>query len=310
LLINSSKNRQLAVEDLMYRPFGFRYLWTNYFCLASLTKSQLDISNILVWGRIVNMYTFRDITRGTDRLPALGGLASFYLRRAKPDEEYLAGLWRNDFTPRAYRAPSWSWASVDAIITYFGRYDLQSWRCLVSKIVIRDVCCKLKGINPFGQVVDGFAVVTGPAVDLDMEIAPDKELDHCSCFLSHGQQGTKKRFNSDVPLAPTRVKKASSIPLTARRARSWSRSLRRDNSFRVLVLALHISTRAKDTRSEHSGLPPIRSDETFLILGMSPDMPGTYERLGVHVVEESTLQDDHNGRSWTQLASLRTVKII
>jgi len=68
---------------------------------------------------------------GFDRLPALAGLAKALAERT--GDEYLAGIWKKGLiegllwygeddlllTP-TYRAPSWSWASVD------GFYQLHS----------------------------------------------------------------------------------------------------------------------------------------------------------------------------------------
>ena len=82
------------------------------------------------------------MTKGTDKLIALSGLAhSYYEREGKsgvPHKDYkggrrgkyAAGLWEADMPsallwrtrsaqrPSEYRAPSWSWASVDGLISY------------------------------------------------------------------------------------------------------------------------------------------------------------------------------------------------
>lgn len=216
----------------MTQAYGLQYVWTNKFCLKSSTGSRLDVINIHVWAQIVHIYGLRDLSHSTDCLPALSGLASFYLCRAEPDEEYLAGLWRNDFAfclgwqvgmlgrmPPASRAPSWSWASVDAEIKYTGRYGWKvhgDW----AKIVTRDVCCKLKGINLFGEVVDGFAVVLGPVVHLNMLIVPNGRSAPCKCSLWHEDQTRKILFYPNVPLAPKHIKHAAETVVTCWRARS------------------------------------------------------------------------------------------
>ena len=84
----------------------------------------------------------RELTKGADKLIALSGLAhSYYEREGKPGVshkdykaghrgKYGAGLWEADMPsallwrsrsaqrPSEYRAPSWSWASVDGHISY------------------------------------------------------------------------------------------------------------------------------------------------------------------------------------------------
>ncbi|KAF5985793.1 heterokaryon incompatibility protein [Fusarium coicis] len=88
-------------------------------------------NNIGEWHQIVEWYSQCALTRPTDRLPALAGIASIIQRRLSDD--YLAGLWGFTFTenlcwvvadgtktkkPESPRAPSWSWASLDGAVIY------------------------------------------------------------------------------------------------------------------------------------------------------------------------------------------------
>ncbi|KAF5591751.1 hypothetical protein FPCIR_6031 [Fusarium pseudocircinatum] len=85
------------------------------------------------WEQVVHEYTSRQLTNPADKLPALSGLAQ--QRKQVRGGVYLAGLWRDSLIhdlcwyhvsnyndprsggvghrPQCYRAPSWSWASVD-----------------------------------------------------------------------------------------------------------------------------------------------------------------------------------------------------
>ena len=85
------------------------------------------------WACVVTDYCHKCLTNPSDKLPAIGGLAKkFHLFH--PEDEYLAGLWKESILhdllwvhknydtpsnyserckPQSYRAPSWSWASVD-----------------------------------------------------------------------------------------------------------------------------------------------------------------------------------------------------
>jgi hypothetical protein len=90
--------------------------------------SSLSLYNS--WQDLVAEYTKRSLTAPEDKLRAIGGLAEEYQRLM--NDAYLAGLWksklatelmwrRNSFSnagklsprPIQYRAPSWSWASID-----------------------------------------------------------------------------------------------------------------------------------------------------------------------------------------------------
>lgn len=82
------------------------------------------------WATVVRRFTGADLKFARDKLPALSGIA----RRIHNQKggEYLAGLWRDEnieaqlcwrvedsgTRPATWRAPSWSWASVDGPISY------------------------------------------------------------------------------------------------------------------------------------------------------------------------------------------------
>jgi hypothetical protein len=79
---------------------------------------------------IVREYTGKHLTFGSDRLPALSGLAKVFMRILK--DKYVAGLWEGDMlrgllwhgtgefnVSATYRAPTWSWASIDGPVTAY-----------------------------------------------------------------------------------------------------------------------------------------------------------------------------------------------
>lgn len=80
----------------------------------------------LQWPHVVNYYSQRKLTRSSDKLVAIGGLARLIHQTSK--EEYLGGMWRNNLEmqlcwtsglenqskSKAYVAPTWSWASSNA----------------------------------------------------------------------------------------------------------------------------------------------------------------------------------------------------
>ena len=77
-----------------------------------------------VWGCILHRYTACNLTMPGDKLVAISGIVK-QLQQAQSDE-YFAGLWKREFIhsllwlyphggrrPVTYRAPSWSWASLE-----------------------------------------------------------------------------------------------------------------------------------------------------------------------------------------------------
>ncbi|KAK5989228.1 hypothetical protein PT974_10732 [Cladobotryum mycophilum] len=79
------------------------------------------------WARLVKIYGMRYLTNDSDKLPAFSGIAKRY--EALLDDIYVAGLWKGRLiddlhwvaefwrTPPDYRAPSWSWMSIDGPIS-------------------------------------------------------------------------------------------------------------------------------------------------------------------------------------------------
>jgi hypothetical protein len=146
------------------------------------------------WYRLVEAYTERELSFGHDKLPALSGLASAYGHRHKGT--YVAGLWSQDLVfgllwyaktnqplrrPIRYRAPSWSWASVDGPVNFFtingGR--IPEWLIEIEDLVY---WASLAGPDPFGKVTDGALTVTGYLKEgeiktIKMEVLEDVEID-------------------------------------------------------------------------------------------------------------------------------------
>lgn len=124
------------------------------------------------WSRIVLHYSATDLTYGSDRLAALSGIVA--RQHGTTGGRYLAGLWRERLVyqltwqvlgtirkPRPeWRAPTWSWASVDGqvLFSYYvdGLSD-QRIQDMVDKDYIRVLEAKTtpSGQDPFGPVDSG-----------------------------------------------------------------------------------------------------------------------------------------------------------
>jgi len=82
------------------------------------------------WGQLLKDYTKRKFDSGTDRLSAIGGIASMLSRST--GDEYISGLWKENLVhdlmwqshakewlsrPAGVRYPTWTWASVDGPVS-------------------------------------------------------------------------------------------------------------------------------------------------------------------------------------------------
>ncbi|TEA18482.1 hypothetical protein C8034_v009521 [Colletotrichum sidae] len=120
-----------------------------------------------VWSDIVYHYTRAKLTNPLDRLPALSGIAR--RQHEANGKQYLAGMWRERLVtqiPRtrygirrkrpSWRAPSWSWASIDGAIFYWHYWDRDSIvQELKTYIDVLDAWTTPSGPDPFGRVNDG-----------------------------------------------------------------------------------------------------------------------------------------------------------
>ncbi|ORY08994.1 heterokaryon incompatibility protein-domain-containing protein [Clohesyomyces aquaticus] len=99
--------------------------------------SDLEAGDIYgPWTNIVDNYTSRFMSYRSDRLPALAGIASEFAKLL--NDEYMYGLWSKDLhhgllwrhkrddapeihaPPNLSLAPSWSWASLDGPVEWYG----------------------------------------------------------------------------------------------------------------------------------------------------------------------------------------------
>ncbi|KAF2272450.1 HET-domain-containing protein [Westerdykella ornata] len=94
----------------------------------------------VAWRDVVSAYTKLNLSYARDTLPAVSGIAKKFMG-IRPGDRYLAGLWESSFVqdllwnvisiggtekerirprPEKWRAPTWSWASVDSAVTSKG----------------------------------------------------------------------------------------------------------------------------------------------------------------------------------------------
>lgn len=128
---------------------------------------------------IVEDYSDLALSFESDRLPALAGLAK-QMRKSRPGDWYLAGLWKNTFfedvlwktssqayqysRPRDSHAPTWPWASVKGRVPYFPPPPGTSSRLGFLQAKLLRATCDPAGVDDTGELESGKAVVEGPLV--------------------------------------------------------------------------------------------------------------------------------------------------
>lgn len=135
-----------------------------------ITASELD-----AWHKMVEEYSRLLLTREMDRLPALSGIANML------GNSYLAGIW-TDYLPRClywtpdttcnasirrpfdYRAPSFSWASIEGPVNYhnwFSKLILPSTQIGHVVAAVVDKSSTVEGLDPSGRVKNGYVTLLG-----------------------------------------------------------------------------------------------------------------------------------------------------
>lgn len=145
-------------------------LWEEMYTLAwKRNFTHTGLSHVpsrklmIIWHKLVEQYTKCSLTMDEDKLVAISGIAKLVQR--KLEDDYLAGLWRRSLLedllwevrgdgvgaqrPDRYRAPSWSWASVD------GRISYQSPRIGQDRITVLNAAVSLRSVDLTGQVKAG-----------------------------------------------------------------------------------------------------------------------------------------------------------
>ncbi|KAF5673342.1 hypothetical protein FHETE_3466 [Fusarium heterosporum] len=160
------------------------------------TEEQSDVALQRVWHNFLQEYMSRSLTFESDRLVAFAGIAKAYQSYAKiPPHSYLAGLWRPALLesllwfvsdgrkvspPQNYRAPSWSWASVEPEPDSAGKFlignrdinfDMKEDEepCMPTATVID---ASVTTVGPeFGSVSDGYLILHGPLIQARLSMS-------------------------------------------------------------------------------------------------------------------------------------------
>ncbi len=139
------------------------------------------------WVNLIQAYTSCALSHPSDKLIAISGLAQVVGRvSGRQDNDYLAGLWRDDLPLQLlwrmksggkrlaqYRAPSWSWASVEGEVYFSEPGDLRERP--ESSLEILDVHLGFQDETStnFGRLKGGFLRLATPYLFSAVLSGPD-----------------------------------------------------------------------------------------------------------------------------------------
>ncbi|KAI2620064.1 HET-domain-containing protein [Hypoxylon sp. NC1633] len=249
-------------------------------------KSQLEVFDM--WDQIVQTYTQRQLSHPEDKLPALSGVCQ--LIHKLYGWRYVAGLWEealiyhllwsrsseDPVLPPQYRAPSFSWTSVDCAVGCFSLYPVDE-KTVLQEARLIDFTILLAGADPYGQVMPGSSLTMAGKLIQDMElIGPRRDLTYD--IPSLGKHG---HFTADVGLETFYFKDSSGLlQRSVRRSAGDSDKGLESGSTVALFMLVRIEYKA------------MGEERKFLVLGVSPSDHRAYERLGVVTIQEGDGEKD------------------
>jgi len=116
-----------------------------------------------LWYRIVEEYTRLHISFPSDIFPALAALTQRMYHLRSPEDVFTAGLWKRTLLldmmwksplgqklgrPPTWRAPTWSWASVQAQVIWDPKVD-----SVFKTVRFLDVHCDTEGLPEMGNII-------------------------------------------------------------------------------------------------------------------------------------------------------------
>ncbi|QDS68372.1 hypothetical protein FKW77_010739 [Venturia effusa] len=181
--LHASENRPRGLFEDVSTDCTVDLKKCSLFTLPPLENEQHDRRNEAwdAYENAIDAYSHMCLTQTGDKLVAISAI----MRQLQPFIRcrYLAGHWEDDLIwqlgwevydgvrPVAYRAPSWSWASVD------GHVKVSPWRTtnLTYLLEILEANVDLVGEDEFGQVSGGYLRVRGHLIEIDV-LNPDTIL--------------------------------------------------------------------------------------------------------------------------------------
>lgn len=242
-----------------------------------LKQYKKSYKKYATWHRLVEKYTLRSLTRGSDKLPALSGLASEFQGIVR--SEYCAGLWKENLIedllwssapwlhnpvatppPIEYRAPSFSWASTDTQVR-FEEHSADDRGSITHVSKVLDVQIEQDEWNIFGSVGQSSKLkIKGPIIQ-GVLIAPEDYSFYYKLKLRGSASGTVDVFPDCAIVQNDPVKPEGNL----RRARSGEPY----TSFKEPVQCLILTTNSTEGTA------------TGLVLATSASAENTFTRLGL-----------------------------
>lgn len=265
------------------------------FSPSAMTNSQAAFGQ---WRDIVNEFSQRRLSHGTDKLPALSGIATVI--QEKTGSSYVAGLWESNlimdlnwyspertlekldaFNAKAkdvYYAPTFSWASADGMMDFFrGSFVGPHQSPLVSalwvpKATLINAETVVDGENALGRVKAGHATLRGHVVESVLEVVSTNTSTFKSYFVKH--DGSLMKIHADMRMEEFRFGAKgdpAGFRVSVRRSPPGSKIQPAKSGSPIFLFHL----------GDWNSVDGLVAERAYLVLGRSPRDTTKYERLGL-----------------------------
>lgn len=282
------------------------------------------------WKRgIVPMYTAKQLTKATDKLPALSGLASFVaqaLKTNKMESQYIAGLWRQDLQlgllwslvdrpheggfqwpppekarpmPTTYLGPSFSWVSVDNEVIYNLPHVEDGSPYGDATLEVIEAGASVIGLNPFGTVNSGYIRVSGFSRQLEM-ISTGMPTHPLS--IQQDDLWDDVDFMADTYLAEVTFQATDGTLVRSINRSTVQQSVEIDPVLIDALLVAEIPYRKDDRFPRRQ----VKHEYAMILLGKVPSPLGSYQRIGLLTV----CMSPENAEEWIRSAAVHEYTII
>jgi hypothetical protein len=161
-----------------------QYEWLMY---ESVPYWKLAENPRLLWYRTVQEYSSLRLTLEKDKFPALAALSKG-MENLRIGDRFLAGLWEKTLlldllwmvwpSPKTgrlstWRAPTWSWASVQSQVIWKTSVD-----SVISSVKVVDICYTTRGPPLLGDIIEAVIVLRAPLIRASIrngEISLDRD---------------------------------------------------------------------------------------------------------------------------------------
>lgn len=202
-------------DGYMYPKIKHSRLPSSIFGISEPTDPDPRSQQSIIWRKVVQDYSGRDITFPDDRLPALAGITSELQKLWKDD--YVAGMWRSclikhlawrttakDVSPSAednlsnlhlpltYQSPGWSWISFKGEVDILDVFDEHA-QVLECNVTLVD------STAPMSRVHDGRLVLKAACISEEQRLKMNYE--DCWFKWDYNQCGEQEGINTSFRYA-------------------------------------------------------------------------------------------------------------